>query len=137
MSENIARCGYRCDLCPAHKNNIHSSADQQRVSDGWFKHYGFRIPFEQILCDGCRDTRPDAKRIDTNCEVRSCTIERNFDTCADCREYACEKLSAKIVSRSWVESRVGAPISEVDYKTYVQPYEADKVLNHIRSGRGK
>ena len=44
----IARCGYRCDLCPAYWENIHGPEDQQRTSDGWFKYFGFRIPPDEI-----------------------------------------------------------------------------------------
>ena len=37
MAEILARCGYRCDLCPGYVGNIQSIEDKQRVSDGWFK----------------------------------------------------------------------------------------------------
>jgi len=132
MDENIARCGYKCNLCPAYMGNINSPDDQQRVSEGWYKYFGFRIPPEGIVCDGCRDDGPDAKRIDLRCKVRSCVISRGFQTCAECDLYPCDELKEKIVSRSSVESRIGSPMPEEDYKSYVQPYEADRVLNLIR-----
>jgi hypothetical protein len=73
----LARCGYRCDLCPAYRENIHGpEAARQRTSDGWFKYYGFRIPPEQICCDGCRDERPEARHIDAACPIRPCAIHR-------------------------------------------------------------
>jgi hypothetical protein len=132
MNESIARCGYVCDLCPAYKSNVHSPGDRQKVSDGWFKYFGFRIPPEQIICDGCRDSSSDARRIDSGCKVRSCTISRGFKTCAECDLYPCETLNEKIVSRASVESNFGSPIPDEDYKTFVQPYEADKILDRIR-----
>jgi hypothetical protein len=68
-SPDLARCGYRCDLCPAYRESIRGPEDQQRTSDAWFKYYGFRIPSEQICCDGCLDERPEARRIDTTCPI--------------------------------------------------------------------
>jgi len=68
MEDLITRCGYRCNLCPAYKENIHSKEDQERTSDGWFRIFGFRIPPEKILCDGC--LTPDSEKpklIDSGC----------------------------------------------------------------------
>ena len=132
MTALIGRCGYRCDLCPAYRENIRTPRDQQRASDGWFKYYGFRIPPEAIQCDGCLDMRPDAKRIDCDCKVRSCTLERGFDTCAECEQYPCELLKEKIVCRQWVENRAGGSLPEEDYETFVMPYESNKVLDRMR-----
>src|SRR5512139_2022666 len=78
----LAPCGYRCDLCPAYRENIRGPGDQRRTSDGWFKYYGFRIPPEQICCDGCLDARPEARRIDRDCPVRPCARVRATPTCA-------------------------------------------------------
>jgi hypothetical protein len=137
MKEILGRCGYRCDLCPAYIGNIHSAEDRQRVSDGWFKYYGFRIPPDQICCDGCRDEKADARRIDAECRVRTCAITRGFDTCASCERHPCDELKGKFVSRSQVEARTGAPVPDEDYKTYIEPYEADKVLNRIRESNNQ
>jgi hypothetical protein len=132
MSEIVGRCGYRCDLCPAYTANIHGADDKQRVSDGWFTYYGFRIPPEQIQCDGCSDDSANARRIDPDCKVRACAITRGVDTCASCEQYPCDELKGKFVTRSWVEAKTGAPVPDEDYKTYVEPYEAEKALNRIR-----
>jgi hypothetical protein len=132
MSEIVGRCGYRCDLCPAYTGNIHGLEERQRVSDGWFTYYGFRIPPEQILCEGCRAENPNAKRIDSDCKIRACAITRGVDTCASCEKSPCDELRAKFVTRSGVEDKTGASVPDKDYKAYVEPYEAEKVLNRIR-----
>ncbi|MHC4560782.1 MAG: DUF3795 domain-containing protein [Planctomycetota bacterium] len=137
MNEILGRCGYRCDLCPAYKDNIDSSEDRQRVSDGWFKYYGFRIPPAEIYCDGCRDEKVNAKRIDAECKVRQCAITRGVDTCANCEQYLCDELKAKVVSRSSVEAKTGAHVPDEDYKRFVEPYEADKVLSRIRESNNQ
>jgi len=124
----IARCGYRCDLCPAYRENLHGPEDQQRTSDGWFKYYGFRIPPNQIFCDGCRDEQPKARRIDTACPIRPCAISRGMDTCAQCPERGCERFESRRVTREWIEQRIAAPVPPEDYQRFVLPYERHDFL---------
>jgi hypothetical protein len=123
MNPIIARCGYRCDLCPAYRENIHGPEDQQRTSDGWFKYFGFRIPPEKIRCDGCCDERREAHRIDAACPIRPCAIARGMNTCADCPECGCEHFQSRTVTRQSVEQRTGAPVPPDDYRWFVLPYE--------------
>ncbi len=124
MNPIIARCGYRCDLCPAYRENIHGPEDQQRTSDGWFKYYGFRISPEQICCDGCLDEHSEARRIDASCPIRPCTIARCLETCGACSERGgCEHFDSRTVTREQVEQRVGAPVQAEDYRWFVLPYE--------------
>lgn len=124
----IARCGYRCDLCPAYRGNIRGPEDQQRTSDGWFKYYGFRIPPEQICCDGCLDEQSHARRTDTSCLIRPCVIARGLDTCADCSDFGCEHFQSRTVTRESVEQRIGTPIPPQDYRWFVLPYERRDLL---------
>ena len=119
----IARCGYRFDLCPACRENIHGPEDQQRTSDGWFKYFGFRIPPEEVCCDGCLDERPEARRIDTACPIRPCVIARGLRTCAACPDRGCESFESRTVARASVEQRIGAPVPPEDYRWFGQPYE--------------
>lgn len=133
MAEILTRCGYRCDLCLAYKDNIRGPADQRKISDGWFSHYGFRIPPEEIRCDGC--LTPDAERprlVDAGCRVRACVLESELPHCAGCGEYACDKLASRIVSRAEIEARLGRPIPEQDYRDFVLPYESKPRLDALR-----
>lgn len=118
-----ARCGYRCDLCPAYRENVGGPENQQRTSDGWFKYYGFRIAPEQIRCDGCLDERPEARRIDTTCPIRPCAIARGLSTCARCPDCGCKDFESRTVTRERVEQRIGAPVPPEDYQWFVLPYE--------------
>ena len=131
----IARCGYRCDLCPAYKENIHSPEDQQRVSDGWFKFYGFRIPPQEIQCDGClADDSESPKRIDPSCPVRPCVLAKRIENCARCDDYPCRKIESRTVEYQTVTAEYGKPIPTEEYELFVKPYENSKVLADIRSG---
>lgn len=59
MERITARCGYRCDPCPAFKPNVADHPEARRLlSDGWHRLYGFRIPAAEICCDGCMADDP-------------------------------------------------------------------------------
>ena len=135
MEPIYSRCGYRCDLCLAYKPNIEAHPENREIlSDGWFKYFGFRIPPEQILCDGCREEDP--RLIDKNCPVRPCVIEHGLENCASCAEYGCEKLQERLVVFEEVQKRYGSIIPEVDRNSFIHPYENRVRLDAIRASRG-
>ena len=135
MEPIITRCGYRCDLCLAYKPNIENNpTNQQVLSKGWYKYFGFRITPEAICCDGCMSEEP--KLIDQNCPVRPCVIEKGLGNCSECDEYVCEKLKARLVVYEEVEKQVKAEIPEEDYLRFIRPYENKKRLDTIRSEKG-
>lgn len=113
--EILGRCGYRCDLCPGYVGNIHTDEDKQRVSDGWFKYLGFRIPTGDIGCGGCFDENDSG---DPNCPVRPCVKERQLANRAHCCDFGCDKLQTRM---NFVEENVNNPanIPEEDYSTYI------------------
>ena len=138
MKEKMGFCGFRCELCPAYKDNITSEEDRQRISDGWFKYYGFRIPAEEIYCDGClAENCLNPRRIDPECEVRACALERELANCAHCRDYICEKLSKKIIKPEKIAERAGGSIPQRDFERFVKPYDSAKILADIRKGLEK
>jgi hypothetical protein len=133
MEEKISFCGFRCDLCPAYKDNITCDEDRKKVSDGWFKHYGFRIPHEEICCDGClADDIDNPRRIDSECQVRSCAMKRGLPNCAHCDDFICERLSEKIIDIKKIAKRVGGYIAPDDYEKFVRPYDSKGMLEDIR-----
>lgn len=138
MAEDIvARCGYRCNLCLAYRENIHSAADQRKISDGWFKYYGFRIPAEDISCDGClTEDCQNPKLLDPECPVRPCVLGKGLENCAHCEEYVCEVLKTRGVKYEDVAARSPTPIPKEDYEAFIMPYEGEVVLDRIREAKG-
>ena len=135
MPEILSRCGYRCDLCLAYRPNVESNpSNQQTLSDGWFRYFGFRIPAEQIICDGCMaETTTEAPRlIDRACPVRPCVIERALPNCSHCADYGCEKLVERWVVFEDVAARVEGEISEEDRARFIAPYENKRCLDDLR-----
>jgi Protein of unknown function (DUF3795) len=131
MEPILTRCGYRCDLCLAYRPNVaQNPANQQILSDGWYRYFGFRIPPAEICCDGCLADKP--KLIDTTCPVRPCVIGKGLDNCSQCEHYVCDKLTERLVVYEEVRARAGAGIPEEDRARFIQPYENKRRLDALR-----
>jgi hypothetical protein len=132
MEPILTRCGYRCDLCLAYRPNVEKQPSvQQKLSDGWFKYFGFRLEPTNIICDGCMMTHP--RLIDLSCPVRSCVLEKGLENCSSCDRYGCGKLKERIVLYEEVRKRVGKEIPEDDYLCFIQPYENKRRLDNYRA----
>jgi hypothetical protein len=128
----LTRCGYRCDLCLAYKPNVEENpTNRQILSDGWFKYFGFRIPPEEICCDGCMADQPIL--IDKACPVRPCVMEKNISNCAHCTNYVCEKLKERLVTFEEVQTRTSFVIPVEDRDRFIKPYENHKRLKDLHS----
>jgi hypothetical protein len=135
MEAILTRCGYRCDLCLAYRPNVESNpANQQKLSDGWYKYFGFRLPAEKVVCDGCMADNPQL--IDQSCPVRPCVIERGLENCAQCDSYGCEKLGERLVTFEEVQKRMGVAIPAEDRTLFILPYENKTRLDALRNYLG-
>lgn len=130
MKEILTRCGYRCDLCLAYKETIEKDDRRVFLSDTWDKIYGFRIPAEQIFCEGCMTTGTP-KLIDNNCPVRLCVIKRKLDNCSQCEEYPCEIFNQRKVC--YEDFTKNKEVADEEYVACIRPYENKKRLDSIRS----
>ena len=131
VGEILTRCGYRCDLCLAYAPNVKKHDQRQLLSDGWHTLYGFRIPPEEIVCEGCVSCEHPVL-IDTSCPVRPCVISRGIDNCAHCDDYVCDKLKQRIVNRGDRERAIGRALTDQEYKNFVEPYDSKPRLDVIR-----
>jgi len=131
MQPILTRCGYRCDLCLAYRPNVEQNqANQQKLSDGWDKYFGFRLPPETIQCDGCLAAEP--RLIDQNCPVRPCVMDRGLENCSQCSDYGCEKLRTRFVVFTEIKARMGSDICTDDYLSFIRPYESKRRLDALR-----
>jgi hypothetical protein len=134
MEPILTRCGYRCDLCLAYRPNVEQNPDnQQKLSEGWFKYFGFRLEPESILCDGCRAHNP--RLIDNGCPVRPCVIARGLENCAQCAEYICDKLTQRLVVFEDLRQKAGGSVPEDDYQCFIRPYENKRRLETLRTAK--
>ncbi|MDD3731160.1 MAG: DUF3795 domain-containing protein [candidate division Zixibacteria bacterium] len=134
MKDIIARCGYRCNLCLAYRENNRGSEDQVRFSDGLMKYYGYYLPIEKCFCDGCLAKDGDAiQLVDPGCKVRACVIEKDLENCACCDDYPCDMLKAKFIHGDIVMKKLEFPMPPEDYDIFVKPYESQAVLDAIHA----
>ncbi len=135
MEEILSRCGFRCDLCLAYRPNVEAHPENPKLlSDGWHRYFGFRIPPEEILCDGC--WAENGRLIDRNCPVRPCVKERSLANCAACREYACARLHQRLVDGEELAARATSPIPAEDRERFIRPYENKRRLEELRAHAG-
>jgi len=133
MEEIISRCGFKCSLCMIYKDNLKGEQDKIRFRDILRKYYGDEVTLEQCYCDGCiADDSENPIRINTECKIRPCVIEKGLENCAYCDQYPCSMLEKAMVDGGEVEKRYGAPIPREDYESIIKPYESRKVLDSIR-----
>lgn len=130
MKEILTRCGYRCDLCLAYRPNVEANPENRAVlSDGWHTYFGFRIPPEDIVCDGCMAENPQL--IDQGCPVRPCVIEKGLGTCAECPDYGCSRLQERFVVYEEFADRAGGDIPQRDRERFILPYENKARLDDL------
>lgn len=131
MKEILSRCGYRCDLCLAYRPNVEENQkNQQMLSDGWFKYFGFRVPAAEIVCDGCWTKAGNL--LDKDCPVRPCVIEYGFENCGDCPKYVCDRLKDRIVNFDEISAKFKEGIPPEDRTRFIFPYESNTRLERIR-----
>lgn len=137
MSELIAKCGFDCGSCPSYEKNLKTDEDRKRCSDGWHRHFGFRISPEKLLrCEGClvpNEENP-VRYWRTGCRIRRCAVKNGVENCAHCSDYPCPDVRANCayIDRGKIAARLGSPIPEADYLSFIEPYEGVKHLDRIR-----
>lgn len=96
MDRLIAVCGINCGECSARKATIaDDDALRALTLEEWTNQFGLpNLPIEAINCMGCRIDGIKFAHC-TECQIRNCAIEKNFDTCGDCPEL----LSCDIVGQ--------------------------------------
>lgn len=136
QKEILARCGYRCDLCLAYKDNIKRKDEREFLSDTWYKIYGFRIPAKDIYCEGCISLGKP-KLIDTKCPVRPCVIKKGLKNCSECNEYPCDKFNQRKVVREDLLKSKKIRISKKEYSKCIKPYENKLRLDKLKEMKDK
>ena len=129
MEEVLSYCGYRCDLCPAYYENLKSDDDRKRVRDDWIKYYDHRAELEDVDCKGCKSGPRDGN---PNCKVRPCAIEKGVKTCADCDEFACEKIVKQMDAIKPIAEKFAGTMPSEDYERYIAPYESEGRLRKLK-----
>lgn len=117
-TELASYCCLYCGACDIYQQNIgRSGKELKRLLDAFgFNRWVTKEPgfenyesFYEILnniiatygkCSGCKKGGGD-----TECQMRSCCLEKGYQTCAECEDAPCEILKTKIVKAfpNWTE----------------------------------
>ncbi len=94
MDRMVSYCGLVCTTCPAYEATRDNDDAKRKATAGlWAKAYGSDIKPEDINCQGCLSTAGKMFNYCRVCEIRKCGTSRNLKNCAQCAEYACDKLA--------------------------------------------
>ena len=94
METIIGACGINCTQCKAHKaTREYDVAAVERLAREWSKSYNHDVKPQDVWCTGCM-TAGEKKcgYCAGGCEIRACVRSKDLSTCADCGDYACDKL---------------------------------------------
>ena len=74
-------------------------------------------------------------RFRKGCQVRRCAINMGIKNCAYCSRFPCayEKAHASAWTREVFEELHGRPMTDEEYHTFIEPFEALKRLERIRA----
>lgn len=132
----MSMCGYRCDLCKAYTPNVQRQDERAELSRVWEKYYGFHVPPEKIICDGCRCTEPGARQLDAGCPVRACVIDKDLSHCGGCADYPCGKFNERIgLSSDNAKSKQPESFDEAEYSCFLAAYDNLTRLDAYRQER--
>lgn len=130
---NVAFCGYRCDLCPAHAKNVGRLTDRTTLRAGWRKFFGFDVPEERLICVGCDD---EGNHLDTDCPVRPCVREKHIPNCSFCDRFdSCDALRSRADVINQAKEKFAGQISQEQYEMFFRPYEGRAELRKQRKTR--
>ncbi len=138
MSSRVSKCGIDCGACPwgpyPRKDMTAEEFEQYRNKTKSILGY---MPIK-TPCPTCQT--PDAKipkeskLPSRKCLIRRCVDKTGVANCAFCARFPCDtlKATAGLWNRESIEERLGSPISDEEYRLFVEPFEGIKRLEAIR-----
>lgn len=140
MAEIVfSKCGFRCDRCPAYKDNSGTEAERERGAKAWKKYFGLDFKPGIVKCEGCRCEQPWKNGNilpDRSCIIRSCAVFNSVPTCAHCSGFPCKEYSQKVPGvelRNQREQAGKITISDTEYLQYLEPFDGRTHLKELRA----
>jgi len=94
MQKMIATCGLTCTECPAYlATQAHDAEAMANVAQQWSAEYDAQLTPEDCWCNGCLSEVGPWMSHCAECDIRACGVEKGVDTCADCSDYGCRRLT--------------------------------------------
>lgn len=128
----VTRCGMRCDLCVAYKDNPANASreERQRAGDVWEKYFGFRVDADEVKCGGCLGEAEEL--LDKGCPVRACVVAHNHAHCAQCGGFeGCSTLGERLIGDTGYGDKEWGELPDGD-RPYMEPFLNQKRLGQMR-----
>lgn len=112
MNEIVSYCGLICQGCPIHlatKEQDKAKKEKMRIEIARIcnEQYGLELKPDDITdCDGCQTESGRLFSGCMKCEIRKCARQKEFENCAYCSEYACEKLQEFFINDPNAKTRL-------------------------------
>ncbi len=132
MKTIVARCGFRCDLCPAFTS--HTEKDRIASAAGWSRYFKLKVKPSSMRCKGCLAgvcagfDFPSEK-----CSIRLCVLDRKLENCAGCDEYPCARLEKQMKGVERRIKQLKGRVPQEEFDQFLAPYDARTTLNRLRA----
>jgi hypothetical protein len=142
VEQAISKCGNYCGTCPW------GCYQRARISEeGWEdykvaakKYVGFTPTAKP--CQSCQTPNENlAKDVGVHnfvrgCLARECAVFNEIQNCAYCSRYPCDWIEAHIgeITRETVSERLGEPVPDGAYESFIEPFQGKAHLDLIRAG---
>lgn len=139
MSNLVAKCGIDCSTCPwgPYPREKMTSKDFEQYKNNAKRILGYMpIRTPCLTCQTPDVKIPKESRLpNRKCLIRQCVDKTGVKNCAYCSRFPCDTLKA--TSGAWtrenIEKKLGRPVSEEDYRVFVEPFEGIRRLECIRA----
>ena len=133
MKKIIARCGFRCDLCPAYVQNSSTAADRISGAAGWSKYFRLKVAPASMRCYGCLAEKGKGFEFPAgDCAVNCCVVKGNLANCSECGDYPCKALNERMTGVEKVIKRFRNKIPKKEFDRFIAPYDARTTLGKLR-----
>jgi hypothetical protein len=139
VSNLVSKCGINCGACPwgPYPRKDMTAEDFEQYRNEAKRILGYMpIKTPCVTCQTPDAEIPKESRLpNRKCLIRRCVDKTGVANCAYCSRFPCDtlKATAGAWNRESVESKLGAPISEEEYHSFVEPFEGIRRLEAIRA----
>ncbi|NHJ32878.1 MAG: DUF3795 domain-containing protein [Asgard group archaeon] len=141
LTENVAKCGADCNICPWSKSVQDTMTKEQYIEYcvGCKQTLGYAPAGPYQNCAGCQTPEeewPEGAKIPLrNCSFRLCVMRTEAETCAHCSRFPCAYIGdrANEWSRENIEKKYNKKVPDENYNTYILPFERYDRLIKVHS----
>jgi hypothetical protein len=139
MTNLVSKCGIDCGACPwgPYPRKDMTADEFEQYRNNGKKILGYMpIKTPCVTCQTPDEKIPKKSKLpNRKCLIRQCVDKTGVANCGYCSRFPCDtlKATAGAWNRESIEAKLGAPISEEDYHSFVEPFEGLSRLAAIRA----